>query len=377
MREHYRVKRYKHPRLKYVVRGKISGKWFRKYFETKAEAETFCEQKNTEVANQGVEALEFSSELRVMAQRCASRLEPFGKTIEDAVNHYIEQLSKAQKAIPLTQAIAELIENRRAAGASDVYCYDLTWRLGRFERSFPERSTDEFSTRDIEQWLVGLNVGPVTRNTYRRDLRTLFSYCHERGFASSNPVAAASRAKEVANPVGILAVEELSRLLAVASPKIIPFLAIGAFAGLRAAEVSRLDWAQIDLADGLIEVTARNSKTAQRRLVTILPNLKAWLEPYRQLSGPVAPLNLRKLLRGARKGANIAEWPSNALRHSYASYHLAHFRDAAALALQMGHTRTNLIFQHYREVVKPKEASRYWNIFPNQATENVVAFASA
>ena len=63
----------------------------------------------------------------------------------------------------------------------------------------------------------------------------------------------------------------------------VPFLAIGAFAGLRSAEIQRLDWA--DLKESFIEVTAGNAKTRSRRLVPIQPNLAKWLAIYRQDSG--------------------------------------------------------------------------------------------
>jgi integrase len=52
------------------------------------------------------------------------------------------------------------------------------------------------------------------------------------------------------------------------------------------------------------------------------------------------------------------------LRHSFASYHLAHFKNAAELALEMGHTNQQMIFDHYRQLVRPKEAARYWRICP-------------
>ena len=57
-----------------------------------------------------------------------------------------------------------------------------------------------------------------------------------------------------------------------------------------------------------------------------------------------------------RKAAKIDDWPQNALRHGFASYHLAQFNNAGALALELGHTNSNLVFQHYRQLVKPKEA---------------------
>lgn len=43
---------------------------------------------------------------------------------------------------------------------------------------------------------------------------------------------------------------------------------------------------------------------------------------------------------------------------------MAHFKDAAALALEMGHTNSDMIFDHYRQLVRPKDAERYWNIRP-------------
>ena len=53
------------------------------------------------------------------------------------------------------------------------------------------------------------------------------------------------------------------------------------------------------------------------------------------------------------------------------------FGDAAALALELGHTNSNLVFQHYRQLVKPKQAERYWKITPAVAGKKVIQFAAA
>ena len=74
----------------------------------------------------------------------------------------------------------------------------------------------------------------------------------------------------------------------------------------------------------------------------------------------MTPPNYRDVFDAARKAAGIDQWPQNALRHSFASYHLAKFNDAAALALELGHTNSDLVFQHYRQLVRPKQAERYW-----------------
>jgi len=75
-----------------------------------------------------------------------------------------------------------------------------------------------------------------------------------------------------------------------------------------------------------------------------------------------------------RVAAGIMNWPDNALRHTFASYHLAQFRAAAALALEMDHTDSGMIFGHYRQLVRPKEAARYWSIRP-ATSKKIVRFA--
>jgi integrase len=208
-------------------------------------------------------------------------------------------------------------------------------------------------------------------------LITAFSFALGRGYCVGNPAEQSAKAKEVESPVGILTVDQTARLLENAAHELVPFIAIGAFAGLRRAELERLDWQEVDLQSGLIEVTASKAKSARRRFVKIQPNLGRWLQPHAQLSGNVTPPNYWELLDAARDAAGIEQWPQNALRHSFASYHLAHFKDAAFLALELGHTNSNLVFQHYRQLVKPKQAERYWKIVPAPAGKKVVQFSPA
>jgi integrase len=94
--------------------------------------------------------------------------------------------------------------------------------------------------------------------------------------------------------------------------------------------------------------------------------------PLRQLKGSVTPFDdFKQLFERARAVAGINEWPQNALRHSFASYHLAHFKNAASTALELGHHDSRVTFAHYRELVKPKEAARYWKLKPVKTSKVV------
>lgn len=372
----FRIKPYKHERLKFVVRSKLSGKWERRFFCTRTEAQTYVQLKEVELLNQGKEGATFPSWLRVMAERENRRLNAFGKTITDAAEFYLKHLEATAKSVPFSIAMEELIANRRASGATERYCYDIRMRLRRFATAHSDRNVSDFTTAEIDAWLGGLALGPVTRNIFRRDLRTLFSFAVTRRYCAENPVLATSKAKEIDSEVEIFSVTEITRLLENASDEMLPVWAIGAFSGLRHAEIKRLDWGQVDFQSRFIEVKAKHSKTGARRLVTMQPNLRAWLAPYRGRVGKLYPSNFRKRSADDRKRAKIKNWPVNALRHSFGSYYLARFKDTAALALQMGNS-PDVILKHYRQLVKPTDAAKYWALKPSAAAGRKIVSISA
>jgi integrase len=135
----------------------------------------------------------------------------------------------------------------------------------------------------------------------------MFGFATGRGYASHNPAGAAAKAKEIDSEVGILTVAQTAKLLESASAALVPFIAIGAFAGLRPEKLARLSWDEIDLEANLIEVKARKSKTARRRHIKIQPNLAKWLTGHAKETGRVAPTNLRKQMKIAREKAGISD----------------------------------------------------------------------
>ena len=167
--------------------------------------------------------------------------------------------------------------------------------------------------------------------------------------------------------------EQASRILAVASADpeqgLLPGITIGLFAGLRSCELKQIKWEEINLSTGNIEVTAEKSKSRRRRLVTVSPNLLAWLKPFAHEHGLVLPPNWYGRLRRLKELANIQDWPDNAMRHSFASYHYARHQSADKTAFQLGHQDTKILFEHYRELVTREEAKRYWSLFPDKVSK--------
>jgi integrase len=363
------------PHLKFVVNYREAGKRKRSFFETKEQAASFAAFKNAELKRNGVEHAEFPTPLRIMAQNAVEQLKPFGKTISDAVQHYVTHLRASEKSCTAVQLVKELVAAKETDGASVRHVDDLRSRLNIFAEKFDGQPVATITSAQIDDWLRSLKVAPVTRNHYRRLVILAFNFAVQRKYATDNPAAGkkTAEAREPKTKPGILTVEQASALLENASSEILPYIAIGLFAGLRRAEIERLGWSEIDFDSGHIEVTAEKSKSKiANRFISIQPNLREWLLSFRKLKGNVTPCeNFRQLFDLAREAAGITDWPDNALRHSFASYHVAHFKDAKALALEMGHTDSGMLFNHYRALVKPKEAESFWNIKP-VTTEKVV-----
>ena len=210
-------------------------------------------------------------------------------------------------------------------------------------------------------------------------------------------------------------------MLCCASERMVPFLVLGAFAGIRHAEIQRLEWKDLRFDEGSIEIHASKAKTASRRLVPILPVLKEWLLNHRQPAGllvshrnvafelhmiaktanqlrraawasarGVTEEQLKEAEEEAKKqkaesrkqkgklrsqkgevppGAETADiegwepfaWKNNGLRHSFISYRLAGLQNTAQVALEAGNS-PQMIFRHYRELVRPADGEKWFAV---------------
>ena len=85
---------------------------------------------------------------------------------------------------------------------------------------------------------------------------------------------------------------------------------------------------------------------------------------------------LQKKLNDDRDRAGLRLTGRRTLSPIAASHHLARFKDAARLALEMGNSPA-MIFRHYPpEPVKPIDADGYWNIAPAATDRKVIQFAA-
>ena len=295
-----------------------------------------------------------------------------------AACNFYKARHKQTTARRVTDVVAELLTVKKARGASKRYLQDLRSRLNRFAEAF-QKNIGDVATADVQAWLDGQRkLSPQTHANFRRVIHLLFKFAKARGYALDNPVEGVERVNvRNGGDVAIFTPAEIARLLAAASPDSLPCLAIGAFAGLRSAEIERLEWSGVDLAARHIVVSAGNAKTASRRIVPMVGNLAAWLAPYAGRTGKVWLGTHEDFYQAQQDTAAAAglKWKANALRHSFASYRFAQTGDAGRVAGECGNSAA-VIHKHYRELVKPADGLAWFGVKP-ETPANVLPLAAA
>lgn len=284
-------------------------------------------------------------------------------SIIEACRFYAEAHGDDIKPIRVQALVDDLIEIRKQTHASKRHLDDLRSRLDRFAKSF-QCDVHTIRAAQMQDFLSGLKLSPRSIKNFKIAISNLFSHARLRGHAPKtfDPITGVPTPKVVDGEVEIYTPDELKSMFEVARPEMRAYLAIAAFAGLRQAELARLDWSLVK--DDHIVIRGNMSKPGEKRLPTIPANLAAWLATLRREKGPVVPFkNVANELCALVAKAGVAR-KTNGLRHAFGSYLLAKTKHAEAVADEMGNTRA-MIFKHYRKAVVETQGIRWFSIYPD------------
>ena len=342
----------------------------RRYFPSRGDAAEFIGLSEAARQQVGREAFILPFNLRFEALTCANKLKPHNASLSQAVEFFLEHHPCGTMSPPVSQVCDEFLESRRAMNCRPRTLVQYESYLNVLREEFGGKPITALNLQHIEKWLRGKEWSPRTRKNYSVTLTTVFNFAASRGYRTDNPAEGLERPILDDAPVEILTPAQAGDLLAAAlnaRPELVAVIAIALFAGLRRAELHALEWDEIDMDSGTIEVKGRKAKTRQRRIVHITDNLLAWLRHESARRGPVATSRnidvFSEQLRLLAEGAGISPWPHNALRHSFGSYFLAKTKDENLTASEMGNS-PGVVIKHYRAVVKDAAVEEYWHLRP-------------
>jgi len=354
-----------------VSLGTINGKRKFRYFESREQAEHFRANCLETAAAKNPESFADLTELARASHRLAiEKAKAYGATVLDAVEFLIKYGKPPNGKVSIQEAMDLFAEVKREKNLSEKYITTaLRCFFAPFRNAFKNRLISEITSADAEKYINQNRAWSFTsKNTHHRHLRTLYAFLIKRGYATLNPFASLEFATEKANVrEKIISPVEVKALLQYALDRgykaECASMVLVFFCGVRVDEISRLNWRLIRLDGANSFVDIQEAKNRHRRVNAIPHNALEWLSLC-HAEGRVAPPNYTKRMQRLRKNANV-NYPQNAARHCFASYHIASHRDAAQTAFLLGHPNAALLYNTYRTLVSAEEAEKYWNIVPD------------
>ncbi len=340
------------------------------------------------------DALSFTPEQRRDADAAMALLIPYGLSLYTAASRLTEVLAVLPSGLSLmdvvrqcvarypgtdktvAEVVVEIVKDREANGRSTKYLKDMTGRLGQFATAFttPISSVNPAQVRTYVQGLRNTDGSPLaarTRENHRRLIVTLFEYGAQQGYVardSAADIANIQGPRVVAGVTGIFTPHEIRQILTALSGVDRIICALGAFCGLRTAELNRLRWENIRLDQRVLVIDAGQTKTASRRVIPLPENSVAWIIPMipTQATGRVSqhdhPDYQSKHLAETAQALGIP-WVRNGLRHSWCTYRLAVTKNAALTAHEAGNS-PQILHRHYNELVTEAEGKAWFNVHP-------------
>lgn len=309
----------------------------------------------------------------------------------------VDDWSTRNSQVRVTKSVPELVEEylvaKETAQRSPRHLRDLKHRLRPFAEKF-KTPVAELKWEQLQAYLDGLQVGARSKLNVYRHIRALLIFACKRKYAPRELLEelhgvrlpeSSSTPTRVFTPVEA---REILYALVEFRPDLIPAIALCAFCGLRTAEVQRIDWKEVLIEEGGLEITANKAKTASRRTVPLGPAAVAWLLPHRRKGGPVCPVvgenrlyeAVLSSIRRRRIRQRVKEkfhWVKNGFRHGWCSYRLAQTKDVNLTALEAGNS-AQMIHANYKSLVTERQAKEWFNIMPPEGYgANIVPMPAA
>jgi integrase len=304
-------------------------------------------------------------------------LEPYGVRLTQAVSEWIGRQDDLTASESVTEAFDEFVAHKEARGRTERYLGRVTKFRDKLPAWFLSKQTAAVELSDIVNVMKPYVPTPSYHNNFRRYLRAVFNFSVRREKAPSNPVIKYEDEETPSKKPDILTVEEAMALMAACRnygkgkldcSDCVPAMAIALFAGVRPStdggELTKLEWSDIDLQDGVIRFDPEDTKTRRHRSIEIENNLFAWLKPFEKTRGQVIPANWKRKYQKIRREAGLSGERRDVTRKTYASAWLAVWNDIDLLRSNMGHDTRDVLFKHYHRVMPKRDAIKYWLIGP-------------
>jgi len=367
------------------VDGRLHSLRIRRNFKTREEAaaeKAALEMKAMQVASGMRSVTTFMTDAQLReAEDAYRRTEGRSRSLLTYLDYALLNYPETAKEILVADAVADYLaakwaESKRGL-VSDRQVRSITYELNAFKGQFSSTPLGLISPGALVPYLERGGPTLKTYNNRRGVLSTFFKFAYRKDWVAANPVEKTPhhRIRHRRGSAITITAEQAANLMAHVETfkdgAFVPYFALCLFAGIRPSvlcgEIAKLRPEHVRLDTGVIHIEPEVSKVRMKRLVTIQPNLAAWLRAYPLERYPIIPINVAKARRKVFVQFGLTH---DVLRHTFISMFVAKFRSMGEAALQAGNSE-GIIRKHYLDLKSKDEAERFFSIVP-QGHSNVI-----
>jgi len=361
----------------------LTGKRERHFYPTKTKALEAAKLLKQSAAEFGHQSQAIRPSLAEDATAAAAMLEPWGMSLLEAARMAASFREREAASCTVKDALAAWIVSCEGLRKPTLATYGNTTR--RLEAALGDRILSTLEASEIQEGLGLVGTSGAAAANHHRAGRAFFRWAAKRGWCKVEIFERVETPRtSKSTEVKFLTLDECRKLLSTAGesfPQAVASYAVLLFAGLRPSEFDRLRTEDVS-PDG-IEINA-DSKIGKRRHVTPCETLRAWLtaHPFERVS------NFRRTHQAVRYLAGwdvwtdpdfftpppVSEdekkqlrpkWPTDATRHSFATYSINKGVTLDHFLWEFGHSgNTRTLKTHYLGRASKKQALEFFAIVP-------------
>lgn len=287
-----------------------------------------------------------------------------GHSLIEAAGFYAKRGPMTCERTTFKDAVARFLKAYQSSPVQTVA--GLRKELQAFAEKHARLEITSLTEPMLEDWITRSEPGPRYFNNRLATWKTFLNRCRDWKYlpAGDKHPGELIKPKRLADKTPeILSVRQCKQLLDVVPEDLLPYLAVGCFAGVRPFELMRLKWEDFIWERKYLHVRAEVAgKTSQERFVPLQDNLLKLLAPWRNSTGKFCETHSReKLSLLAREKKILHAWPMDVMRHSFCSYRLAQTQNIGQVAEEAGNSPT-IIRRHYRRPLTKEDGDEWFKL---------------
>lgn len=392
-----------------TIPAKLTGKARkRKQFKVRIEAEKFASTQFRGSKKQGEDYFKATEAERREFVEWLPKLRDYGIGLSEALDFALKRMRPEGGERSVAQAVQEMVESKslrlQRGDLRERSFKDFKSRANKFGNAFGDLPIKELELESITDWLVGLELEPRTTKNYLSVVGEILHEAFQRKYILESPLVrlTSNRRKELIgnsdsnSQPAILSPGAARRLLEGALKhselEMLGPIVLGLLCGIRVGELQRLSWdlVKTDTESPFVTIPPDMAKKRNIRNVDIAPNAIKWLSLVPRREGKIVNvsnyesyrlrfnrlLELSKFGKKNAYGVWVSDWKTNAMRHSFGSYHYALHGNPLETSRQLGHKASDqVLFDHYRALATKEQGEAFFSIVPPKSESKLVEFA--